>query len=332
MALLLHVMHGMSYLNVSDKLAIGPTSVCRCVHECTNAVLQHMYHVHVRLPNHQEATRDMEEWSKATDGIPGIIGAIDCTEIPIRRPLSNKEDFLNRKGLPMIKVQALIDVRRRFIDLDVGWPGCLGDAGIFRRSQLAKIHSPYLQQFDTTPVVTGDDGLGNPTTQEIPAFILTDSAYPSTPELVPTYHFKKVRPGSIDAKLNQRLSAGRAKVENAFATLKGRFRILNQPLLCASEDLPFAIRLVAAICVLHNFLIDVGDIQGVDDLYQVKMGSAGGEDVDENDDTADAMDDDMPDANDEQGNTKDILLRRLKYLHETIGQTEKVHFLTGLEV
>ena len=36
-------------------------------------------------------------------------------------------------------------------------------------------------------------------------------------------------------------------------------QIFEKPLRSATEDLPFALHLIASICILHNFLIDVQD-------------------------------------------------------------------------
>jgi len=339
MAFLLYVMHAMSYFNVGDKLGISKSAACQCVHECTTAILEHMYRRYIHLPSPQQASRDTEQWSKITRGIPGIIGAIDCTEILIRRPLSNAEDFLNRHGRPAIKVQALVDVRQHFIDIDTGWPGSCGDSLIFHRSALGKMHREYLQQFGTTSVVTSEDAEGLPVTEDIPAFILADAAYASTREMVPTS--KKSQLQAINAQLNERLSAGRAVVEQTFGTLKQRFRILKQPLLSASEDFPFAVRLIAAILVIHNFLKDSGDEMTCDLLELSASAAEQSSNADSpalgTEDVVDVVDGDDDEDYDEEedtmeSKTKHILLRRLDYLNGKVGNTKDIHFVSGANV
>ena len=61
------------------------------------------------------------------------------------------------------------------------------------------------------------------------------------------------------AALNKKLSDARYHIENAFEILKARFRIFQRSLKCAVEHIRFAITLISAIFVLHNFLIDVED-------------------------------------------------------------------------
>ena len=79
-----------------------------------------------------------------------------------------------------------MDFKKRFIDIEVGWPGSVGDAHIFESSNLARNYHEYLQQFGTTPLLTGLDAAGNPILEDVPAFILGDSAYKNTREFVTT--------------------------------------------------------------------------------------------------------------------------------------------------
>ena len=68
---------------------------------------------------------------------------------------------------------------------------------------------------------------------------------------------------------NKRLGGARYHVENAFGILKARFQIFNRPLASGSEDLPFTVKLICAIFVLHNFLIDVQDESTEVDLNSI---------------------------------------------------------------
>ena len=67
-----------------------------------------------------------------------------------------------------------MDFKKRFIDIEVGWPGSVRDAHIFENSYLGKTYSEYLEQFPTTPLLTGMDVAGNPHLEDVPAFILGD--------------------------------------------------------------------------------------------------------------------------------------------------------------
>ena len=145
-------------------------------------------------------------------------------------------------------------IKRRFLDIEVGWAGSVGDARLFQNSYLANTYEAILSQYGTMTLLSGDDAI-----EDIPAFILGDSAYPNTRYLVTTYKVTECETDSSIRHLNHRLSRARYHVEHAFGILKGRFQIFAKPLRSASEDFTFAMHLIASIFVLHNFLIDTQD-------------------------------------------------------------------------
>jgi hypothetical protein len=95
--------------------------------------------------------------------------------------------------------------------------------------------------------------------EDIPPFILGDSAYRNTCHFVTTYKVTECDADPAIRRLNFHLSKARYVVEHAFGILKGRFQIFEKPLRCAAEDLPFSVHLIVSIMVMHNFLIDTRD-------------------------------------------------------------------------
>jgi hypothetical protein len=150
-----------------------------------------------------------------------------------------------------------VDHKKRFVDLVVGWPGSVNDHRIWVNSQLHHDLEERLRDLPTTRISTIVDGESR--LEEVPAFILADSAYPNTSHVVPTYRVTECNNCPITKALNKKLSGVRYHVENAFGICKGRFRILNRPMECASEDIMRAIILISATFTLHNFLIDEKD-------------------------------------------------------------------------
>ncbi|CAM4619372.1 unnamed protein product [Lepidochelys olivacea] len=65
-------------------------------------------------------------------GFPNCGGAIDGTHIPILAPEHQAGKYINRKGYFSMVLQALVDHKRRFTNINVGWPGRVHDARIFR--------------------------------------------------------------------------------------------------------------------------------------------------------------------------------------------------------
>jgi len=69
-------------------------------------------------------------------GFPNVIGAIDCTHVPIKSPSINEDAFVNRKGIHTINVQAVCDAEMKILDVVAKWPGSAHDSFIWRSSSL----------------------------------------------------------------------------------------------------------------------------------------------------------------------------------------------------
>lgn len=153
-------------------------------------------------------------------------------------------------------IEALVDHRKRFLDVEIGWPGSIPDNRLFQLSSLSKNYETVLASFGTAPLMTGNDIMEN-----IPAFILGDSAYRNTRYLVTTYTNTECKNDRSIRHLNEQLSKARYIVENSFALLRARFQLLEKSLRSGAQDLPFTIHLIASLFILHNFLIEEQDYQ-----------------------------------------------------------------------
>ena len=187
----------------------------------------------------------------------------------------------------------------------MGWPGSVADGRVFANSYLKANLEHLLSPIPSCPVFTKASSTARETQQEnVPSFILADSAYPSTSRVVPT--FKNHECDSRDvSKLNRKLSSVRYIVEQAFGICKGRFRILNRPLECAKDDVVRASYLITAILVVHNFLIDEEDDTPIEII-----------DEDDNSLNGDASFLDSEHGEEFEGTkTRDILLRHSYWRH-----------------
>jgi DDE superfamily endonuclease len=186
----------------------------------------------------------------------------------------------------------------RFFDLVVGWPGSVGDGRVFANSSL-KSNLERLGRLPTTPLPTCTSASDTEIRYEnVPAFILGDSAYPNRTRIVTTFKNTDCNRNLYIKKLNTKLAAIRYCIENAFGILKARFRLLNRPLECAQAGIVPATYLVAAAFVVHNFLVDEGD-----DTIQINR-QAWDNDTDSDDD------ENIEGVEDESG-TRQILLRHM---------------------
>ena len=73
----------------------------------------------------------------AVSGLPGVIGAIECTHVLIQSPSGDDaEIYRNRKGYFSINVQLVCDQTAYVSHVVARWPGSVHDSTIFDNSHL----------------------------------------------------------------------------------------------------------------------------------------------------------------------------------------------------
>ncbi|CAM4579078.1 unnamed protein product [Lepidochelys olivacea] len=156
-----------SYRSVGNQFGVGKSTVGAAVMQVAHAIKDLLISRVVTLGNVQVIVDGF-----AAMGFPNCGGAIDRTHIPILAPEHQAGEYINRKGYFSIVLQALVDHNGCFTNIDVGWPGKVHDARIFRNSGLfQKLQEGTL--FPDQKKTFGD--------VEMPIVILGDPAYPLMP-------------------------------------------------------------------------------------------------------------------------------------------------------
>ncbi|XP_065893423.1 uncharacterized protein [Dysidea avara] len=172
-------------------------------------------------------------------GFVQCAGAIDSTHIPVRAPAMSHTDYYNRKGWYSIIVQGVVDHNYLFRNVYCGWPGSVHDARVLANSALyRKATSGELLQGNTLTVLS----------QEIPVFLVGDSAYPLSTWLMKPFPHNTAL-STAQRNFNYRLSRARIVSENAFGRLKARWRRLQKQNDMAINNIP---NVIIACCILHN--------------------------------------------------------------------------------
>ncbi|CAM5075757.1 unnamed protein product [Eretmochelys imbricata] len=217
-----------SYCSVGNQFGVGKSTVGAAVMQVANAIKDLLISRVVTLGNMQVIVDGF-----AAMGFPNCGGAIDGTHIPILAPEHQAGDYINRKGYFSIVLQALVDHKGRFTNINVGCPGKVHDSRTFRNSGLfQKLQEGTL--FPDQKITVGD--------VEMPIVILGDPAYPLMPWLMKPYA------GSLDSSqelFNYRLSKCRMVVECAFGCLKVRWRSLLSRYDFSKTNIPN----ISACCV-----------------------------------------------------------------------------------
>lgn len=135
----------------------------------------------------------------------------------------------------------------RFIFVDVGGEGSVGDASIWNRCKLkAKIESGSVGLPDACVLPQANDSI------KVPHHIVGDSAFQLGTSLMKPYSQVAVNSDFNKRIFNYRLSRARRCVENAFGILVRRFQVLRAPIRTSVETSDF---IILATLSLHNWLM-----------------------------------------------------------------------------
>ncbi|CAM5160045.1 unnamed protein product, partial [Natator depressus] len=229
-----------SYRSVGNQFGVGKSTVGAAVIQVANAITELLLSRVVTLGNVQVIVDGF-----AAMGFPKCGGAIYGTHIAILAPEHLGSQYINRKGYFSMVLQALVDHKGPFTDINVGWPGNVHDARIFRNAGLFQ----QLQEgtfFPDQKITVAD--------VEMPVVNLGDPAYPLMPWLMKPYT------GSLDSsqeKFNYGLSKCRTVVEYTFGPLKMHWRSLLTRLDLSKTNIP---TVITACCVLHNICESKGEM------------------------------------------------------------------------
>ncbi|XP_017472039.1 PREDICTED: uncharacterized protein LOC108363251 isoform X2 [Rhagoletis zephyria] len=179
-------------------------------------------------------------------GFPQCMGALDGCHIEIHPRQEEAVDYINYKGWYSTALLALVDVRYRFLYINVGSPGRCNDSQVFEKSRLKREleNCSFLNTMSTN--------LGN---FDIPVVLLGDSAFRFSKYLMKPFPFSLDKTPSQKA-FNYQLSKSRNVVENAFGQLEAKFRRIGKGI---DNRVDNENSIIKAYCALHNFLIAEND-------------------------------------------------------------------------
>nr|CAI5817062.1 unnamed protein product [Callosobruchus analis] len=161
--------------------------------------------------------------------LPGAVGAVDGTNVPIKAPHENPEVYVNRKCFHGITLQCISAPNLKFLDCFTGYPSSVPDNRIFRNSDI------FFEFINNN----NDE------------FIIGDKAYPVTKWCIPPY----IERGYVTAQqrnFNSVHANIRQVVERSFALLFGGFRRLRYLDMNRTDMIPATLM---AACVLHNICL-----------------------------------------------------------------------------
>ncbi len=240
-----------SLFGVCSRFGIGEGTVILYTKRVIQAIIAQKK-TFVKWPTSEER-RTVHKGFEDLGGLKNVIGAVDGTHILMKNaPSKDPEVYFTRKKRYAIHCQGIVNDRGIFISFDVGWPGSVHDARVFRNSSFYKDHSNLIQEDD---------------------YLLGDSAYPISPFLISPFK----DPSSQNQKdFNRFHSSHRVVVENAFGRLKARFGMLRD---LDIKTVRMGILFACCAIILHNFLEINMDIWDIDDNENNDMDNENDNDI-----------------------------------------------------
>ena len=244
----LRYLAGSRWVDVVRIHGVSKPAVFRCIRQVLRAVNKHPLVGKPKFPTDEvEAEQYAQEWARLS-GPPGgrrgalsrCIGAIDGIIIKTRSPSKNETvrvtDFYSgHKKTVGLNVQVVCDAKKRILFLSVLCPGKTNDLVAYESSKIASLIEGLPEGY----------------------YAVGDNAYVNSNHLLVPFPGKLSNADPRDA-FNFYLSQLRVRVENCFALLVGRWGIFWGPLKMPLRYQPMVIK---AVCCLHNFCIDEGDVK-----------------------------------------------------------------------
>ncbi|XP_050687164.1 putative nuclease HARBI1 [Eriocheir sinensis] len=211
---------------IADTTGLTQPSVSRIISSVTN-ILYEKAKMEIKMPtNIYDVNRTAAAFS-FIGGFPRVIGAIDCTHIPIKAPIENEHIYVNRKSFHSLNVQVICNAEMLITSFSVKYPGATNDAFIWRNCPLRdRFEAGTFRDFH----------------------LLGDCGYPLEPYLLTPFHDPMTEG---ERQYNRSHKTTRVIIEQTFGVLKSR-RCLH----CSGGSLqydPKKCAKIAATCMwLHN--------------------------------------------------------------------------------
>ncbi|XP_068100249.1 putative nuclease HARBI1 [Hyperolius riggenbachi] len=189
---------------------------------------------HIYMPKERSEWNEVKSKFYRVAGMPNVLGAIDCTHVPLIPPKLKEHIYRNRKSYHSTNIQVVVDSDMVIRNVVTGYPGCVHDAHIYRNCRL-------FQAFDAGRMPSG--------------WLLGDSGYPCLPwTLTPV-----LRPTTAaEIAYNKAHTKTRVVVERTFGVLKGRFRAVSHSGGFLHYSPAKVAKIFLACCVLHNLARKAG--------------------------------------------------------------------------
>ncbi|XP_024529119.1 protein ALP1-like [Selaginella moellendorffii] len=232
--------HGSKLLSLSERFGIGKSTAFEVIKETCAAILEVFANV-IKFPTSSSDLKKVIDGFQGITKLPNVAGCIDGSQIEIERPWDDPEVYFKHHRYS-ITLQAIVDSKKRFLDICCGWPGTVHDGRVWKNSSfrqrvlLGEVLQQPVMEFPEIPDVS------------LKPYLLGDKGYPCNIAIMTPF----------------RRSANLSK-----------FQILSSKIRMQPSDV---VDVIYACCLLHNYLIDSGDANVDEEIEELNLHQAIDED------------------------------------------------------
>ncbi|XP_030762186.1 putative nuclease HARBI1 [Sitophilus oryzae] len=179
------------------ELGITQSTVSKIILFVMNKIVEKS-HLWIKFRSTQPNINEAQQAWQEKLQFPSAIGVIDCTHFQILKPNQHGDEYINRKRLATLNVQATCKSVEMFTSTDVSWPGSVHDARIWRNCDIR-----LTMQHIPGAVLLGDDGYG------LERWLITPFRNPNN---------------ALERAYNRLLKKERVIIERCLGQLKRRFK------------------------------------------------------------------------------------------------------------
>ncbi|XP_047072145.1 protein ANTAGONIST OF LIKE HETEROCHROMATIN PROTEIN 1-like [Lolium rigidum] len=217
---------------VSKRFGLGISTCHKLVLEVCGAIKSVLMPRFLQWPD-QAAAGTFKDGFERSFGVPGVIGAMYTTHIPIIAPKISVAAYFNRRHTERnqktsysITLQGVVGPDRAFTDVCIGWPGSMPDDQVLEKSMLHQRAAAGMMH---------------------DACLVGGASYPLNDWVLVPYTHQNLT--WTQHAFNEKVGDIRNVAVDAFARLKTRWACLQKRTEVKLQDLPVVL---GACCVLHN--------------------------------------------------------------------------------
>ncbi|KAK4304456.1 hypothetical protein Pmani_023579 [Petrolisthes manimaculis] len=235
-----------SYRAIAERFKTSKSVVCTSLHNFCSLVSRNLEN-HITWPSGVTMRSTVKGFMDA--GFPGTVGVMGAYRVAIGKPkdVDEPDAYMNDKTIYCTTLLAVCDDKHRFTYVNIGHPGTLDDADVFRRCELYEAFKN--DPLSLLPLEFNQEGT------MYNYHILGDTGFPLSEHVMTPYEDR----GCLTPKqteYNRRHLAAMIVISRSVGMLKGRFNRLK---LLHMQHLGQCSVAIKACCILHNLCIETAE-------------------------------------------------------------------------